>query len=663
MSGCKYPHVFTPIVIRGVLFKNRLVQAPPGALNGADENGFCTDKLVRSFKQFARGGIAVCTVGNCSIDHYEACDEPQQLVLSDPACVLKLRPFARMCESFGCHGSLELTHPGMFCLSTMSGHPAYSVSSFVSPPERNKAETLGADPVPTIEMSRAHIKATIEKFARAASFCKQAGMKMCMIHGAHGNLPAQFASPYYNKRTDEYGGCLENRARFTVELLDAVRAAVGENFVIEYRISAEEFAPYGMHFDETLRFIGLIRDKIDILHVSAGIHDVVGDRQYMRYLYQNYTMDQMYNVHFAADIKKKFPDLIVTTVGSIKNVAMAEEILAGGKADFVAMMRPLHADFEMARKFAEGREWEHTPCLRCACGNSRSRDNMCSVNPMWGKYEEYPDGVLPPSPKKKKVAVIGAGPGGIEAVKWLLQRGHDVTLYEKSDKVGGTIRKAVSAPFKKDLRDYLAYMEGYVQHTAARVLLNTEATPELIEAEGYDAVYLAIGADPVMLRVPGSDRPNVFWAPEAESGNAPCGENVVIIGASTVGTEASINLGMQGKRVTVLDVAPKVSLMASGAQDDLLNLSEQYGVKRMLGRRLVEIKDGCVVAENAATGEAETYPADTVLMAVGMKPKHDEAISFCHCCPETNFFMIGDCANSGDIRDAVRSAFDAARHL
>ena len=657
-----YPHVFTPLEIRGVLFKNRLEQAPPGALNGADEQGFCTDKLVRSFKQFARGGIAICTVGNCSIDHDEACDEPQQLVLSDPACVLKLKPFARMCEAFGCHGSLEITHPGMFCLADMSGHAAYSASSFVYTAEEVKAKAAGRAPIPTIAMTKEHIRATIEKYARAALFCKQAGMKMCMIHGAHGNLPAQFFSTRYNHRTDEYGGSLENRARFAVELIDAVRAAVGENFVIEYRISAEEFHPLGTHFDETLKFIEIIKDKIDILHVSAGLHDVVGENQYMRYLYQNYTMEQAYNVHFAADIKKQFPDLVVATVGSIKDVAMAEEIIASGKADIVAMMRPLHADFEMARKYAEGREWEHTPCLRCSCGNSRSRDNMCAVNPMWGKYEEYPDGVLPPSPKKRKVAVIGAGPAGIEAVKWLVQRGHDVTLYEKEDKVGGTVRRAVSAPFKRDLRDYLAYMEEYVKHVGARVLLGTEATPELINAEGYDAVYAAVGADPVVLRVPGADKGHVFWAPDAEEGKVPCGERVVIIGASSVGTEASINLAMRGKKVVVIDAAEKVNLMATGAQGDLLRLTEQYGIERRLGLKVVEITDGAVVVETAG-GERESIPADTVLTAVGMRPRRAEALKFMHCCPETNFFMIGDCADPADIREATRTAFNAARHL
>jgi 2,4-dienoyl-CoA reductase-like NADH-dependent reductase (Old Yellow Enzyme family) len=188
-------------------------------------------------------------------------------------------------------------------------------------------------------MSKAKIKETVDKFAYAAWLCKQAGMKMLMLHGAHGNLFAQFASPFFNTRTDQYGGSTENRARFTVEVLDAVREKVGENFVIEYRISAEEFHPNHTHFDETLRFIGYIKDKVDILHVSGGIHDVWGEPQYMQYMYQPYALEQMYNVHFAADVKKTYPGLIVNTVGSIKDIRQAEEIIASGKADFVSMQR------------------------------------------------------------------------------------------------------------------------------------------------------------------------------------------------------------------------------------------------------------------------------------------------------------------------------------
>ncbi|NLO47835.1 MAG: FAD-dependent oxidoreductase [Clostridiales bacterium] len=661
----KYPHVFDPFVIRGVLFKNRMAQAPPGCFFSADDNGFVTDDFVSYYRQYARGGVAICTVGNCTIDISESCDEPRQLQLHDPQCVQPLKNFAEMCESYGAQGSLELTHNGKDTAPEAIGHPPFSASAFVTVAEQRRAARLGREPVSTIEMSREKIRETVEKYATAALYCKQAGMKICMIHGAHGNLIAQFASPYFNKRTDEYGGSLENRARFACEILDAVRQKVGEDFVIEYRISADEFHPEQMRFPETLEFIKYIKDKVDILHVSAGIHDLWGEPYYMRYLLQNYTMDQMYNVWFAAEVKKAYPDLIVATVGSIKNIAMAEEIIASGKADIVAMNRALHADYDMPKKFAEGREWEHMPCLRCSCFRMASphTSKLCSVNVMWGRFREYPEGRLQKAAIKKKAAVIGGGPAGIEAMKWLLQRGHEVTLYEKSDKLGGHVRDAVAAPFKQDLRDYLGYLEAFAQNCGARVLLNTEATPELLDAEKYDIIIAALGAEPIMPKIPGCDKPHVHWAPDAETGVVSCGENVVIIGGASVGTEASINLAMQGKKVIVLDMDKKVNLMKTGAMADLLEMSDKNGVKRYLGWKLTTILDKSVIAVNTETGEERTFAADTVLMAVGLKPRRDKALAFCHSCPETSFYIIGDCRESGDIRDAVFSAFEATRYL
>ncbi len=663
--ACRYPHVFEPFEIRGVLFKNRLEQAPPGCFFSGDERGFVTDDFVSYFRQYARGGVAVCHVGNCSIDITESSDEARQLQLSDPDCVQPLRKFSEMCSVYGAQGSLELTHNGKDTAFENVGHAPYSASSFITKAEERRAAMLGRAPVATIEMSRAKIQETVEKYARAARFCKEAGMQMCMIHGAHGNLIAQFASPYYNRRSDEYGGSLRNRARFACEVLEAVRGAVGEDFVIEYRLSADEFHPEQMRFPETLEFIKYIKDKTDILHVSAGLHDLYGEPWYLRYLMTNYTMPQMFNVRFSEAVKRAYPDLRVAVVGAIKDPGQAEEIISSGQADLVAMNRALHADYDMPRKYAEGKEWQHMPCLRCSCFRLASPHTakLCSVNPMWGRFREYPEGVLPPAPVKKKVAVIGGGPAGIESVKWLLQRGHDVTLYEKGGAVGGHVRDAVSAEFKQDLRDYLRYMEDFAANCGARVLLNTEATPELLASEGYDAVIAALGSEPLLPRFPGAEKPHVHWAPDAENGRVPCGQNVVIVGGSSVGTEASINLASDGRAVTVLEMAEQVDLWRTGAASDLLELSREKSVERLLGWKLLEIRDEAVLAEQVSTGEQRTIPADTVLLAVGMKPRRSEALKFAHLCPETGFYIIGDAARSGDIRDAVFQAFEVCRTI
>ncbi len=663
---CKYPHVYSPFEIRGVLFKNRLEQSPPGCFFAGDDRGFVTEEFVNYFRQYAKGGVAICNVGNCSIDISESSDEDRQLQLSDPDCVQHLKRFAEMCASYGAQGSLELTHNGKDSAFEKIGKPPFSVSAFLTKAEINRSRMLGRGAYYTVEMSKEKIRETVEKYATAALYCKQAGMKMCMVHGAHGNLIAQFASPYYNKRTDEYGGSLENRARFACEILDAIREKVGPNFVIEYRISGDEIHPEQMHLPETIEFIKYIKDKIDILNVSAGLHDLYGEPQYMREMLTSYTMERMINVKYSEAIKKAYPDLFVAVVGAIKDPAMAEEIIASGKADMVAMNRALHADFNMPKKYAEGREWEHMPCLRCAsCFRMASPHTakLCSVNPMWGRFNEYPESRLPLAAVRKKVAVIGGGPAGIEAVKCLLQRGHDVTLYEKEDTIGGHIRDAVAAPFKLDLRDYLQYMRDFAANCGARVFMGTEATPELLAGENYDIVIAAVGADPIIPPIPGADKPHVFWAPDAENGHVDCGENVVIIGASSVGTEASITLGMHGKKCTVLDVAGTVPFIFSQAGSDLMALSAENGVERKMGWKVLEIRDKSVLAESIDSGEQLEIPADTVLMAAGMKPRRKTALQFADLCPATSFYIIGDAAESGDIRDAVFHAFEATRYL
>ena len=334
----KYSHVFSPVKIRGVDFKNRIVLAPPSP-NLASPDGQCTPEFIDWFRMFARGGVCTLYVGNSSIDITESKDEAYQLNLNNDACILNLARFADMCKEYDCHASLEINHNGENTAFETVGHAPFSSSSFISSTEINRAKRLGREPIASIEMSHEKIKETVEKFGNAAARMKRAGMDVVLVHGGHGNLISQFTSPLYNKRTDEYGGSLENRARFAIEVCDSIREKAGEDFVIEFRISADEIAEEGMHFDETLKLIGLLKDHIDIIHVSAGLHSDFSGK-YMRNWLQNFMMDRGFNVHYAAEVKKAYPDLYVTTVGSITSIDMAEEIIANGWADFVAMCRP-----------------------------------------------------------------------------------------------------------------------------------------------------------------------------------------------------------------------------------------------------------------------------------------------------------------------------------
>jgi 2,4-dienoyl-CoA reductase-like NADH-dependent reductase (Old Yellow Enzyme family)/thioredoxin reductase len=572
-----------------------------------------------------------------------------------------------MCHGFGALASLEINHNGKDSDPGKTGKAAYSPSSIIPSHELWRAKQQGREMLPTIEMDHAKIKETVEKYAGAAQRCKRAGFKISMIHGGHGNLIAQFASPLYNKRTDEYGGSLENRARFAVEVLDRVRALCGEDFVVEYRISADEIHPDGMHLEETLRFIELIQDKVDILHVSAGLH---GEFQYMRNWWQNYLMDREYNVHYAASVKKAFPSLVVCTVGSIMDIGRAEEIIASGKADMVAMCRPLLADPEMPRKYALGHEDDRRPCLRCQyCGFRLIIPAVinCAVNPYLGNETEFPEGKVKRAEVRKRVAVVGGGPAGIQALLTLCERGHDVTLYEMSDRLGGHVGPGAALPFKQDVRDYLDYLVRQAGKAPARILLNTEATKQVLDAEGYDALIIAVGSRPIIPAAPGIDKPHVHWAPEADTGVVTPGEKTVIVGAGSVGVESAIGLKLAGKDVIIIEMAPdlqNLSASAGGAAAmELTRLTEELGIPIHFDCRLEEVTDDVVICRSTKTSEKVTFPADTVLLAVGMAARHDVADSLRRSAPETEVFVVGDASEVGSIAGAVRSAFRAAAYV
>ena len=673
--GSQYPHVFAPIRIRGVDFKNRISLAPTTPVLSTWD-GFVTPELIDWFRMFARGGTSTLYLGNCSIDLRENSDQSYQLDLGTDRGVYMMARLADACREYACHASFEINHGGEGVPFETFGRPSWSSSSFISEDELVRARLSGREPIPCREMDKAKIDEVVDMFGKAAFRMKRAGMDIVMVHGGHGNLISQFTSPKFNHRTDEYGGSTENRARFAIEVCKAIRKYCGENFVIEYRCSGDEEDPEGMHVDETIELVGYLKPYIDILHVSAGLHsDPRGPHRYYRNWCQNYLMDHCFNVHYARDIKKAHPDLLVNTVGSITSLDYAEEIIGNGWADFVSMCRPLMADPDMPRKYAENRPEDRRPCLRCdGCARHIMvpKPISCAVNPMCGMTSVLPDGEIPAAKKKKRVAVVGGGPAGIQAMQTLLDRGHDVTLYEKTDSLGGRVRDACYAPFKQDLRDYLAWMRHTAEQCAARgarVVLNTEATADLLNAEKYDALIIAVGAEPLVPRLPGADGANVFWAPEAEAGLCPVGDTVVVIGGSAVGMEAGLDLSMQGKKVTVVEMleegpaSMRLHKSSGSGAKELRSLYEQRGIPVLYGHRVTEIRPDGVVCENQRTGETVALPCDTVLLACGMRPLRAESEAMRHCAPETDVCVVGDCTEPATIFEAVNDAFRACLHV
>ncbi|MCQ2452368.1 MAG: FAD-dependent oxidoreductase, partial [Oscillospiraceae bacterium] len=388
-------------------------------------------------------------------------------------------------------------------------------------------------------------------------------------------------------------------------------------------------------------------------------------------------MPRCFNVHYARKVKERYPDLLVNTVGSIVSIDYAEEIIANGWADFVAMCRPLMADPDMPRKYAENRPEDRRPCLRCDTCTKHlmiPKPIYCAVNPFSGMTSELKDGLVPKAPVKKKVAVVGGGPAGITALQTLCERGHDVTLYEMSDHLGGYVYEASVAPFKVDMKDYLAWLRRQaakcVKDYGAKVLLNTKADANVLEVEGYEAVIIANGSTPIIpKRIPGIDKPHVHWTPEAEIDNSLLGDKIVIVGAGSVGLEAAIEFVDMGKQVDVVEMADvdaamnKLHEAAATAASEFIKQINEKPIPVHYATKLVEVTDTSVICEDTATGNKIEYPCDTVLLAMGMASRTAEAEAMRHVCAETSIFVVGDAKKVGTIGTAVNEAFRACLHI
>lgn len=657
--GSRYSYVFSPIAIRGVEYKNRIEMAPTSP-KFTTENGYLTQKHIDYFRAVGRGGAAIITLGNCTVDILHAQDEPRQVALDSDDYLIGISRFADMCDQYGALGSLEINHSGLDANFDYNKVPALGPSAQMMPKELIRAAQKGRPPVQALEMSIDQIRVIQRKYIEAAFRSKAAGLKMCMLHGGHANLIAQFTSPLYNHRTDEYGGKLENRARFGMEILEGIRKKCGEDFVIEFRVSADEMHPDGMHFDETKEYLKMIDGMIDIVNVSAGLHT---DMTYFRYWSPNMYMPRMINVKYAAELKKVL-NCKVTTVAGITNLDNAEKIISEGWADFCAMARPLMADPEMPRKYALNKPEEHVPCTLCNyCGKriSANRTVSCAVNPKLGREDELKDGIVHPARVQKTVAVVGAGPAGMQAALTLTERGHKVILFEKEPVLGGNLIAAASMELKQNMKDYLEYMRRTVTNSGADIRLGTAATADVIKELAPDALVVAVGADPRIPDVPGVDLPHVHWAADADMGKCEVGERVAIIGGGALGLESAVTQTSRGKKTKIFEILPRLSVGNDGRE--LLQMLENNAVEILTNRRLISIHPDKIISTVISTGALEEYECDTVLISAGLVSRKKTVDELRHLLPETEIYIVGDAKQPRSLGEAVHDGFNAALNI
>lgn len=643
----RYPHVFQPLTVRGLTLKNRLEYAPTVVLKCSPE-GEVTQEMLDYVAWQAKTGVGYLTIGNTPVVHTDSSAWVCELNVTQDRCIHGLEMMARTARENGAEMSVELAHAGRGSNST-PGNPALAPSDV----------PLNGGPLgyikPMNEEDMAYVR---QQFVDCAVRCQKAGLKIIMIHCAHNNLLAQFLSPASNHRTDAYGGSLENRMRFPLSVLKAVREAV-PNMVIECRCSAQEDTPDGLQLEESLTFMERAQAYVDIIHVSRGnIFFNYGST----FTIPTYFKGRQLNVAFAAEAKKRL-HVPVAVVGNITSLQEAEDIIGSGKADIVVMAKSYMADENLIHKSIRGHAEEVRPCTRCDwCGNANNfgTSMRCAVNPMLGRDIDLSKLVEPG--QEKHVMVIGGGPGGMMAAQTLRAMGHRVSLYEKSHRLGGLLNDATVASFKEYMRLYLQWDIRQTMQCGAEIHLDTEVTPELVEQVNPDAVIVASGSTYVHPNIPGIEMDKVKTVSDVENHRVPVGENVVVCGGGIVGLECAVMLGMEGKKVTVIDQIPLEKFADGMPVFNHIELNyqlEKYGVTLVGGQKITSFGENGVETVDAS-GEKQTFAGDTYVLALGVKPDNRLAQQLLSAYAE-GVYVVGDCVSTGRLlADANQEAFHAA---
>lgn len=651
-----FPHLYSPLQLGSLTLKNRIIAAP-SSQGDIENDGTLGKHNIAYYARKAQGGAALVTVGD-GIVHPTGQDHPKQVYLYTDACLPSLTRCAEEVHKYGAHISYELSHGGIVCdPAFIHGQRPFGPSEM---PVTIGFQTEAPVVVTSQEMSEDFMEEIADAYAAAAKRVQLAGFDMVMVHAAHGWLIGQFFSPHTNHRTDQYGGSVENRARFAIMVLKRIRQAVGPRFPIEIRMNGRdglEPGQNGLELEDAAQIAALLDPYVDSFHISSCMHMYPPQQDIMQSpIFQPHG----HLVYLAAEIKKHVSKP-VCTVGGLSDLAMMEEIVASGRADMVALGRQYLADPDIALKGREGRPEEVRRCLRCAtCQSGRFQRGTarCALNPEIGR--EYELQFLPPAaPRRKKVLVAGGGPGGMEAAIVAARRGHDVTLYEKTGHLGGALNFAQYIDFKADLYHVIASMEAEMKRLPIRVVMNTALTPELARQEHADAIISAIGADSIRPPFPGVDLPKVKMAEAADRGDVQ-GDTVVVIGGGLAGIESALHLAKQGRKVSIVEMLPAI------ANDANIRYARTYRweiekekVAVYTGTKCRAITDEGVEAEGP-DGETILLPADTVVLSVGMRPRAEESEALRDCAPV--FIPIGNCVRPSQVQAAIRGGFDAAMY-
>lgn len=655
----KFEHLLSPMKVGNTTYRNRIVSAPM-AFSLVAQNPMAREVSYRKLEGPAKGGNACVILGETDVNFTDAIRIPgfRAFDFGNPEADMEtfeaVGMYAKRIKQHGAIALAELVHCGQEKV------PFGPDEESIGP-----CKTVNLAGVKVRAMNESDMERVATDFAKAATYMQKAGFDGILVHGGHGFIFTQFLSPIMNQRTDEYGGSLENRAKFPIQICKAIRQAVGPDFLFELRIDGTDHQPGGITATETGEFIQMVEQYITSVHITCGIYAESVKSGTESSMFHEHGL----NIEQAA-IVKKYTTLPVGAVGGINSPEQCEEAIAAGKIDFVILGRQMLADPEFTKKCMNGDEDLIRRCLRCyKCFPGSPEEGYedlpftsqelalivghCTINPK--AHLPFDPEALPPAKESKKVLIIGGGPAGLQGAITASERGHKVTLVDKSDKLGGLLYFTDVDVDKPDLREFKEVLIREVKKHKVEILLNTEVTPDFIKNFGADAIILATGSKPCRPSLNGIE--HAYQAMDIYNGKCKPGKKVIMIGGGLVGCEAGLHLAKTGHEVTIIERLDRLANESYGMyREALICEMEKNNIVMMPKTKCLEIdKDGIDIESPEGVQKLE---ADTILFALGMKSVDSTELK--HAAGDIPVYVVGDAIVPGKVDQCTRSAYLAA---
>ena len=634
--------------MRELTLKNRLISAPCER-NYAKVDGSVTQQYIDYLIERAKGGVGLIIVESM-YTHPVGKGHVRQLGIYDDKLIPGLRRMTEAVHSHGAKLASELMFTGRETSSYITGFQPVA-------PSRVPCKVLAGGEAPR-ELTVPEIKQLIDGYGEAARRSVESGFDLIEIHGAHGYIINQFLSPFTNKRTDEYGGSFANRMRFPLEIISRVRKVVGDRYPLAYRMSADEKIKEGLHIEDMVVFSKRIEEAgIDLIDVSAGIYESV------IWIAQPMAFPRGCLVDLGWEIKKnvKIP---VSIVGRINHPELAEEIIATGKADFVAVGRALHADPYWPMKAQKGEVKDIRICPACMSCSDQLGTNLpitCAINPAAGREREL---AIQPAKKRKKVLVVGAGPAGLEAARVANLRGHRVILMDQEKRMGGQLVYASKSPHKKEFEEVIEFLKYQLKKAKVDIRLGKEATQTVIKKIKPHAVILATGATPIIPFISGVDKPHVHTAIETLDQRVSLKGKTVVIGGGLVGLETALFL-IENHVSPIIIIEPTDKLGGSvGLRMGWYvrnRITTHPDIEVRTETTVEEIKDDSIIVQKK--GEFEELQVKNVILAAGMGSNNTLAEALKAEGTIEELYVVGDANIPRTMKEAFEEAALAARRI